>query len=96
MIIIAVLVINYNLILFDKDFYQTCHNWSKVFAVYTNFLEVIMMDCKTVGQTAFKLGFDVVLPVADLITDIVFTISISKQSSKETQSYNLDSTFYLL
>ena len=38
-----------------------------------------MMDCKTVGETAFKLGFDVVLPVADLITDIVFTISISKK-----------------
>ena len=39
-----------------------------------------MMDCKTVGQTAFKLGFDVVLPVADLITDIVFTISMYKES----------------
>jgi hypothetical protein len=38
-----------------------------------------MMECKTVGQTAFKLGFDVVLPVADLITDVVFTISVSKE-----------------
>ena len=38
-----------------------------------------MMDCKTIGETAFKFGFDVVLPVADLITDIVFTISIYKE-----------------
>ena len=28
---------------------------------------------------AFRLGFDVVLPVADLITDVIFTISIYKE-----------------
>ena len=37
-----------------------------------------MIDGKTManyGEKAFRLGFDVVLPVADLITDVIFTIS---------------------
>ena len=40
-----------------------------------------MMDWKNIGETAFKLGFDVALPVADLITDVVFTISVYKDET---------------
>jgi hypothetical protein len=38
-----------------------------------------MMDGKTManyGDKAFRFGFDVVLPVADIITDVIFTISV--------------------
>jgi hypothetical protein len=41
-----------------------------------------MMDGRTManyGDKAFRLGFDVVLPVADIITDVIFTVSIYKE-----------------